>query len=158
MRWFRKFCWFFKIFKITGLSIQHNSAENFTTRNLDKSPFINTISWASFLDRISSVKRQKGEYRNECYKKTKQAKFSEKQKPLPVSGGKNFRFSENLACCFLVTTVLIFTRFYCRRYIVIKFNNLYFVSFNQTFFYFLPTCFLLPSSDFTIPEAWHVNK
>ena len=42
-----------------------------------------------FLNWISSVMRQKAESQNECFKKTKHAKFSEK---------RIFRFSENLAC------------------------------------------------------------
>ena len=35
------------------------------------------------IDNISSVIRHKGESRNRCYKKTKDAKFSEKQTFLP---------------------------------------------------------------------------
>ena len=55
----------------------------------------------------SLVIRQKGEYQNRCYKKTKHAKFSEKRAvvyPLtctytcPYQGVKNVRFSENLVC------------------------------------------------------------
>ena len=47
----------------------------------------------------SSVKGQKGESQNGCYKKTKHVKFSEKRALLPPdthTWGKNVRFSENL--------------------------------------------------------------
>ena len=57
----------------------------------------------------ASVIRQKGESQNECFKKTKQAKFSEKRiflTPLICTfmyqGVRNVRFSENLACFFLL--------------------------------------------------------
>ena len=50
----------------------------------------------------SSVIRQKGKSQNGDNKKTKQAKYPEKRTFLTawyaLSGGKNVRFSENLAC------------------------------------------------------------
>ena len=53
----------------------------------------------------TSVIRQKGEAQNGCFKKRKQAKFSEKEHFWPLccyQGVKNVRFSENLVCFVLL--------------------------------------------------------
>ena len=63
--------------------------------------------WERLDNYISSVIRQKGESQNGCFKKTKHAKFSEKQTFLTpdmhtctcdYQGVRIVRFSENLAC------------------------------------------------------------
>ena len=65
---------------------------------------------------MSSVRRQKGQPQNRCYKKRKQAKFSKKRNFLPLirtrncayQGVRNIRFPENLMCFVFVTPVLRF--------------------------------------------------
>ena len=61
---------------------------------------------------ISSIIRQKGEYQNGCFKKTKDSIFSKKQTFFTyvcVSGGKKCWFFGKLGVlCFLETPVLKF--------------------------------------------------
>ena len=60
--------------------------------------------------RKSSVRRQKGESQNGCFKKTKHVKFSEKRTfRTCVSGGKKCSFfGKSVVLCFLETPVLRF--------------------------------------------------
>ena len=56
----------------------------------------------TFKGYISSIIRQKGESQNECFKKTKHVKFSEKRTftflTCAYQGVRNIRFSQNLTC------------------------------------------------------------
>ena len=62
-----------------------------------------------------------GESQNGCFKKSKHSKFCDlppdAQRTCAYQGLRNFRFLENLACCFLETPVLRFALLpYYRRY------------------------------------------
>ena len=86
------------------------------------------IYW-HFWDIDSSAIRQKGESQNGCYKKTKQAKFSEKQtffNPLirtrtcAYQGVRNVRFSEKLAYF-----IFLWHRFEIRSFALLPTNFLF---------------------------------
>ena len=82
-----------------------------------------------YLMPVSSVMSQNGEFQNGCFKKTKHAKFYEKQTSLIpdahtymcLSGGKKCSFFGKVGVlCFLETPVLRFTLLaYYWRYIII---------------------------------------
>ena len=74
-------------------------------------------SWLAWIIHKSSVIRQKGESQNGCYKKTKHAKFSEKQTFLtPWYAHVSVLFG---VLCFLVTPILKFALLpYYRRNII----------------------------------------
>ena len=119
------------------------------------------IIWKLFECITSSVIGQKGESQNGCFKKTKQAKFSDKQIFLTpwyecVSRGKkHFFFGKFAVLCFFETRVLRFTLLAYYRQLLMWHDVIIFLLYLYLEMFFESICWFSESSENVSFRLWN---